>query len=748
MEVTNPQQSQSTFYSPTGTNTGPNSPDLGPDGKQHTPALTEISQAISLVKALMAENRDRSLRNARIQFKLNAERPFEQPRLDADGLGWKSNFTTKPLAMLVDKVVPRFTTAVKKMRYLTASQLPDRFPDAAEKTECFRREITEVIRGREGFDEFVAEIAQENAVFGYCAAGHLNPYRWFPKFYRQDHFLVPRSTKHTAHSAPLVCLLDEYLIHDLFSLVQDQEAAKLAGWNVEEVINSINNAVPKNLRSPNTEPHRIWADLMREAAILTSFIGSKAVEVWHIFVAEVDGKITHVAYDSLSEKQLFWKEKQFDRMADAVNFFSFQHGNGQLHGSKGLGRDLYAMAGMLDRSRNEVVDRLQLSGKLLLQCDEKDIKRFRMSVIGNTILIAQGFNVLQQKIESNVEAFLELDRFLTDILDQLAGSTSPKPNEGERVTKAAIEIMSAREEERRDAIIERFLTQFARMISTIQRRLCDPKTVDQDAKEMQKRLLAYMTQEELDYIANQPAVSTVEDYSDEERQRIIVIAQEAKGNPLYNALELEKRKLTAVVGSEFAKAVLLPANDPTEQAENIREQQLELIAIQNGQDVPVSPRDNHALHADVCRKAVSGMIQAAQNDPNTWPIMGAIGDHIQQHIQAATNMGQEKSMVEAKQFLAQLDATLKQLMQHQAEVTQQQAQQVAQAPAEPPAPDQAPEVQAQQQQARAANVKESITINFKDLPHSVQAQVEQSLGFTPAPDSERAPVEPANATVQ
>ncbi len=729
MEVTNTaQQSQKYYSATTGTNTGPNSPELGVDGKQHVPAITNISQAIALVKALQQENKDRSLKNARIQFKLNAERPFEQVRLEQDGLGWKSNFTTKPLAMLADKVVPRFTAAVKGMRYLTASKLPDRFDNAAEKTECFRREITETVRGREGFDDFVAELAQENTLFGFCAASWLDPYSWFPKFHRQSHFLAPRSTKHTASSAPLVCLQERNLIHELFALIQDQNAASLAGWNVTEVITSINNAVPENLRSPYKDPERIWADLMRESAILTSFVGSKAVEIWHVFVAEVDGKITHVAYDMNSERMLFWKEKQFDRMSDIGAFFSLQHGNGNIHGSKGLGRELYAMAGILDRSRNEVVDRLQLSGKIIIRCAEGDLKRFRMSVVGAAILIASGYTVEQTKIDGAVEPFFALDKFLTDLLDQMAGSTSPRPNEGERVTKAAVELQASREEERRDTLIERFLTQFARMMTTIQRRMCREDTVEPDAKEMQARLLNYMTREELEYISGQPAVSTVEDFSDEERQRIVLIANEAKGNPLYNALELEKRKLTALTDHEFAEAVLLPQNDPTEEAENILTQQLELLIMQTVQDVPISPRDNHVAH---------------------WPLMGGIGDHMEHHIAMAEQNGHGKQVAPFKQFLAQLDATLKQLQDHQAQIVQQAKQTAAQtAEQTPPPPEDVannPQAQQAQQAARTSNIRESITINFKDLPASVQAQVEQSLGFTPAPDSERAPLAPVTA---
>jgi hypothetical protein len=373
-------------------------------------------------------------------------------------------------------------------------------------------------------------------------------------------------------------------------------------------------------------------------------------------------------------------------LADVSAFYAFQGGNNKLHGSKGIGREVYAMAGVLDRARNEVVDRLELSGKVLMQCDERDIKRFRMSVVGAAILIPQGYNVQQQKIDGAVDAFFKLDQFLTDLLDQIVGWTSPKQFEGDRVTKAAVELYAARDEERRDAIIERFLTHFGRMMSTVQRRICDPRTIEQDAKEAQGRLLQIMSPEELAYLATQPAVEAVSDYSQMEEQAIVAIAQEGRGNPLYNQRELERRKLTAQIDSEFADAVLLPENDPTVQAENARQQQLELLPIQNGQPVPVSPRDNHEVHLGVLQNAVTATIQGGDH-PQMEQMLTAYANHAQAHIQAAIQQGQGEQMNEFKQWLAGVQNTVEQLQAAIAKEAQKihagMAAQPGQAPPQP-----------------------------------------------------------------
>lgn len=715
----------------------PNSPQLDPSLQQHVPAISDIGQALQLVRSLQAENREREKKNSRILERYNAERPFNPHQLRADGLSWKTNFTTKPLTTLIDKVVPRFTSAIRRMKYLTASNLPDRFPNASEKSELFQREVTEVCRAHEQWDEFLNDITQENTLFGYVCSAWLDSYSWFPRYYNQDAFLVPQGTKHSAKSATVVCVRDSYLVHQLFDMVRDFNAAKLAGWDLKNVVEAINNAMPDDRRSYQTDYSRVYADLIRESAILSSFTGAKAVIVWHVFVTEVDGYVTHVAFDDRSGKQLFWANKQFDRMSDVASFFTFQHGNGRIHGSKGVGRELYNMASVLDRARNEVVDRLQLSGKLVLQCDEKEIKRFRMSVIGNAILITNGYNIRESHVDGNIESFFKLDQFLTGLLNDIGGNVSPEPqvqDQAERVTKAQVELNASRQEESKDNLIERFMLHFARFMTTIQRRLCDPKTIDKDALEMQARLLKFMSREELDYLAKQPAAHAIKDYTDLERQQITLIAQEGRGNPLYNQYELEKASLTAKIGAEFADKVLLTQNDPTEVAENTRQQLLENEAIKSGSPVPISPRDNHEVHLHVLQQVISSLAGNAVGSVDSWHLMEQLAAHASDHLKAGEAAGGNKAMAPYRLFLTKLASTLIKLHS-----TRPGYPGGAPAPAGAPAPGgTATPAESQAQASGPAPVvpmtpiHEAITLAYKDFPEDVKRQIEAKLGLQPS----------------
>jgi hypothetical protein len=645
---------------------GINTPDLSDQLNPGRRSVADEQQAAELVKGLIEDSRERSRKNARIMAKYNAEKPHSQDQLQAEGLGWKSNFSTKPLTLLIEKVAPRFRMAVDAVKYLTNSAFPDTVQGASQKTEAFRREITETCRARRGWKSLISSIAQENALFGYTSVAWLDESSWMPQHFRQDEFFVPAGTKQEANTAQVVVLKEDYLLHELFARIEDREAASDAGWKVPKVVEKINDAMPDDRRSQWADWERIHQDLIREGSVSASYHrGAKIVTLWSLLVVEIDGKISQYRLSDRDFKMVFSREDRFDSMEEAVSFYTFQQGNGTMHGSKGIGREIYAMAGILDRARNDVVDRLLLAGKIIVQGDERILNRFRMSLVGNAILIGSQFSVSSSRVDGDVEPFFALDDYLSRILDQIAGASSPKQLEGERVTAAQVNLVASREEESRDVIIERFISQFADMMSTIQIRLVDPGSEDKDAKEMQKRLLEVMTRKELNEIAKRPVAGTVSDYSEQERQAIAFIAAENAGNPLYNQKELQRRKLIAQVDEQFAEAVLLPDEDPTELAEQTRLQQLELMALSAGQQIPTSPRDNHQIHLDVLKGAIEAATQSiASGDPAATASLEAFVTHGNEHLAAALQSGVKKdALKEVIDFLLNATNAITQLAQ-------------------------------------------------------------------------------------
>jgi hypothetical protein len=389
-------------------------------------------------------------------------------------------------------------------------------------------------------------------------------------------------------------------------------------------------------------------------------------------------------------------------MQDCLAFFSYEKGNDTMHGSKGIGRNLYELAGMIDRARNEVVDRAIMSGKTLVQGDIKKINQFKMSVVGAMAIVPTGWTFLEQKIDGNVEPFLKLDAYFSSLADQLIGSVSTPKVEGEAFrSPQAWALLAQREEEGRDAKIARFLNQFTCLIATMQRRICDPDTADKDAKAAQEKLLKHMTREELDVLAKQPVAASIVDLTPIERQLVVAIAAEKRGNPLYNQRQLEVEDLTNRIGSDFAKRVLLPTNDPTEEAEQKRLQQLEMTLLTQAQPVPVSPRDNHMIHLEIMVPVAEGMAQQLMQGGADTAVLEAVLAHITEHYNRAV-----EQKVATKEQLAPIAQLVKKAGQAIAELKALD-QQAAQLQQESAALDQAAMME---EQAMAAGIDPNIPL--------------------------------------
>lgn len=678
------------------------SPKIDSAGKPTQRSIKDIGMARDVVKTVVMAGRNRSIVNSRILAKYNAERPYDAYKLEAEGLGWRSNFTSKPLPGMIEKVAPVFLAAINGLKYFTDASLSNKWHNSVEKTQKFRECVTKAIRKWNGWVTLIEDIAFNNALFGHSICAWLDEYIPWPKHFQQDESFMADGTKSSPKWAQIAVLKEVYLPHELFKQIEDPESAKIAGWNLENTRDSINRASPMQVRDRLNVGGTLetwYQNALRELTIGASYMaGASVVVVYTLLAREVTGKVSHYRMAGPEMLEVFSRDDRFSSMEDALSFFSFQKGNGTLHGSKGIGRDIYELAGMIDRSRNEVADRLIMSGKTMFQGDPRRLHTFKMSIIGSAVIVPMGWTPIEMKLDGNVEGFLKLDAFFNQLVNTLIGSVSaPQVDVGEGMrSPAAWNLLAQREEQGQDVRITRFMTQFCELVQGIQRKLCDSETLDDSAKALQKELLEIMTREELDELSNCPVAGTVRDLTPIQRQLLVSIAAEKKGNPLYNQRQLELEDLTARVNPEFAARVLLPDNDPTEEAEQNRMQNLEIMLLSHGQAVPVSPRDNHLIHMNILMPAMeqsAAQIMSGQLPTDTLEAMVA---HLNEHYNAALSQGVKRdALAQVKTLLDKAGQELAKLktLDQQAASLQAQHQDLTAQPQLPaaPAPGQIPQ---------------------------------------------------------
>src|SRR4029077_18709432 len=164
--------------------------------------ISTAQQAYEVFQRLQRDNQARANRNKLISDAYNGGSPFDQKKLDAAGEGWRANFSTLVLATFVDRVTPRLTDAVHGMKYLTASELPDSFVDATNKTQKFRERTTEQIRTWNGWIDHVEQVACKKVLYGYTGAVQMDAVEWRPKTFRQEDMLFDEQAPQLADKLP------------------------------------------------------------------------------------------------------------------------------------------------------------------------------------------------------------------------------------------------------------------------------------------------------------------------------------------------------------------------------------------------------------------------------------------------------------------------------------------------------------------------------------------------------------------
>jgi hypothetical protein len=130
---------------------------------------------------------------------------------------------------------------------------------------------------------------------------------------------------------------------------------------------------------------------------------------------------------------------------------------------------------------------------------------------------------------------------------------------------------------------------------------------------------------------------------------VATVAQLYAGNPNVDQLAVLRRNIEGIVGPELAAQFVVPGIDQTVEIEASRQQIEESFTMYGtGIPVPVSPRDNHLVHATVLQQALNSVgkpvLQAwGAASPQDQKGVELNLNHMGSHLEAMKQLGQDKT---------------------------------------------------------------------------------------------------------
>lgn len=616
-------------------------------------SIRTTDQAWNLCKSTESANKTRSQRATMMELEYSGQAPFSQTDQIEKANSWQSNTSTGILAGIVDRKTLRFVNAITSQIYLTRSSLPTSYPDWKKKSDLFDIHTTRMIQSWKKYSTFIPALARENVLHGYAYGVFLDPYTWTPRMFKQDVSYVPDESSQYANELQFYVIKHDFLLHEFIDLFKDEKAAEEMGYNIPNCIMAANTSEIKNPREDMmVTEFRKFAEFISDGVLgLTySVSGPRVVKTYLLWNREYDGKVSFWILLRDNGKLLRFAEKIYDSFDEVVTLFSFQPGNGHLHSSKGIGRMIIGNVRIAERIRNRMVDNVNMSSLVILKADSANRNKLQPVVHAPFVVIDKSIEVDQQKFSADGEMYAALDQRMVNYMEQAAGAyVSANPNaSGQPVTATEASQDAQRERENSDITEARWRDQFSQLVQTMQKRAFSDDHI-KEARELFTKITEQFVTQGSDSNEVMKTITDLMDTTDESRlpvrtlvmmfmdglteseiricrdaatsgyahtddaivaQGILAVGRMYANNPNVDQVELTKRNVEALAGPDAAKALIIENPDQTIMAEATRMQQQEATTMMTlKMPVPVSPRDNHMAHAQVCMQL---LIQAGQ----------------------------------------------------------------------------------------------------------------------------------------
>lgn len=661
-----------------------NQPDVSESLKDKKRVVSDVNQAFSICETMVNDWKKGILNSARITAKINGELPYNKAKLRNAGKDWKSNISTGFLASECDKVLPRLYMPLKTAKYLTAASLPANYPEGQRKTEFFRYTITKAIKTWPKWNFYIRGLAREVGVFGFGFNAWFDKYDWRPSLLRMDKGFIPQGTEVMDNEPAFFMAKYDYKPSELLELLKNAKDADRDEWNTKNTVAAINGALPPpaDATYPNA---RSYEDLIRQATWGYSYEkASKVIRTYHLFAKETDGKVSHyilLADPNLSKEQgrlLYEAEDKFDLMSEVQNTVVFSYGDGTVHGSWGAGAILYDIAAQVEKVRNDSIDNMRMTNKMKVQVpDAKNVNDVKL-VVNDTMMIVSGaqFAGNTAAIPQDVAGYEALDNRLTQLAQQKIGAyVPPIPLQPSDIKAAQINAAMSKEQESQEALLENWLIQQNALIHNITKRLCMEGSPDEVSKGVRKTLLEYLTKEEIDMLVADMPAKSIMDFTDYAASKRGAFAASVMNNPLFNQGAAARFMAEGVGDETFVSQIVRPDGDQSEVLRATANQLVENAAISLGQAVPIQANDADFTHMTVMKDILGQWLQQG----NTQLAQLGIQHYGAHYISGVSKKTLPKDQINPeKQFIAEYEKAVEQLVQRdQIQAQQQAAQQAA-----------------------------------------------------------------------
>lgn len=641
---------------------------LNLDPKTLTPPesrIRDVKAASSIYDTLRKADEKSSSNRAKVDAMFDGASPYDQRVLYSTGQGNRTNLNFGEAQRLLDvsmsAYVDLYTSLQKLMRVSVTVGEPAERQDAED---IIAEELTQMLREWPEFHSNYLRLCTEFTKHGVGVSYFEDPRSWRFRVCGLGDFLIPRQTPASEESIEVGCARRQYLLHELYGFIKNEDAAVKIGWDVDEV----KRVISKNARTSGRNGSNTYADwevTQREMKNNDLYTGleNTTVSVVHMWVREFDGSVSLLMFAEESPKTfLFRKNSMFEKPEHAYVMFSYGVGtNGTYHSVRGLGNRIFNHIQTSNRIRCQMIDSAMMGGAVMIQPEtQRALEDLSFTMYGPYSILSPNVRIIEKAAPNLTNtmqpALADLQNQLAmnvDLVSTYGNQSSPYRNQLQTEHDLAVSSRLT------GSTINLFYSSWSRLLREIVRRVVTNPQRDNYVAAFYKRCAERGIDAKIIGSINHEKTVAVRAIGAGSAANRLLALRELNGIAgSYD--EVGRRNLIRDITSERVGRDLVdryaPANPEPRMTVDAKIALLENQSMQSGQPVAVLDSELHGMHlrmhAPLLQQLVGG-IQTGEVDPmQALPLVQAVYQHCADHTNyLAADPSAKAEVAEMKQLL-------------------------------------------------------------------------------------------------
>lgn len=474
---------------------GPNgrvvpSTDIGGDLLTPNHAVPNSASGRIIYDRMRKSHAKRALVFARIQGMIDGNPPYSKKSLKQHGMLAQSNVNWRDGEAIYESVALAYWSLFNDVQYIV--QFMTNIGDPNQNPvigETVAKEFDRVMREWDKFHDLMTDHQSDLIKFGFSSIIWPDEKDW--RFNVADvwRFLVPERTRnHTDYIniAAVEHVMSAQELWDIANKINDKNEDS-SPWSKDEIANILSFALNKDTK--NQYSRQTFAQLqtkIRNNDVQIDEILNEDILLVSLYIREYNGRVSHgIIHAEMEHGQsnewVFFEDRQYSTMSEAVAIFSFTPGEKYVHGNKGMGHRIFNTVEGVTQLDNSLMDSARRASTVLIRSRSgrnRDMKKIRFHH-GGFVDIGEA-EFVQNLMGANLASSVEAARYYRNKLEtnNNVSGANMATRDGKQTTLGETKIQVTREARVQKNRIAHYYKQLDRLFREIIRKMLKSRPGD------------------------------------------------------------------------------------------------------------------------------------------------------------------------------------------------------------------------------------------------------------------------------